>query len=296
MRKGIRHVVGVGSIFLTLCLSVRGADPPRQQQQRPQPQQQRQQQQQDKPKPVPAITVTQTDGTVVRGQITSSDPDQIIMQPARKPGEKEDPAPVTIAWKQIKTVSNGLSHQKALDEWKLQHHDQLCPVCHGNRAVLCSVCKGTKHDPASAADCKTCKGELLVDCKQPKCKGGQIPCPNTCLKAYEGTWVEREGKKWRFFHSAKGDHGWSEAHLGELIVLDRKTGEYQNQGKCPTCGGTTYVECPTCHGLGKMPCPTCVARTDAAACPAHCDDGTTVCTVCSGTGLKGDNANPPPGQ
>jgi hypothetical protein len=236
-----------------------------------------------KPKPPPVVTVTRADGPAIRGQIISADPDQVVIQPARKAGEKADPEKITL--------STGLTYQKALDAWKLEHHDQLCPVCHGNRVTLCSTCKGTAHDPASAADCKTCRGELLVDCKQPKCDKGKIPCPNTCLKRYEGSWVPHDGKIVRYYNSPRGGRGWfSEAHVGDLLVMDKASGVMQDMGKCPTCGGTTYVECPTCHGDAKVPCPTCVARKDAPLCPAHCEEGRTACTACNGTGLKGAQA------
>jgi hypothetical protein len=236
-------------------------------------------------KPQLLITITKTDGTTVRGEIVSSDPDQIVFKPARKPSEKTDPEQINIPWGEIKRVSNGLTQQKALDAWKAQHVEQLCETCHGDRTVLCEVCKGTMHTPESAKDCPTCKGELLVDCKSPKCKDGIIPCPDKCLKLTEGNWVTKpDGLKWRIFRNSKGSKEWSEKNVGELVVLEN--GEWTNKGKCPTCGGKTELACPACHGVGKVPCSTCLARTDAPKCTNACDHGRTPCQACKGTGLK----------
>jgi hypothetical protein len=243
-------------------------------------------------KPPPnLITVVRTDGPPVRGTLVSSDPDNVVVQPVAKPGQKDKdaqtPEQVTIPWKDIKTVSNGLTRAKALEAWKAQHRDQLCEACRGDRTVLCPTCKGTLHDPAALKDCKTCGGELLVECKAPKCDHGTIPCPRTCLKLTEGQWYKKpDGHRWRKFPSRNGYYEWSEGHVGELIVTDPKTGEVRSEGRCPTCGGKTTIDCPTCHGLAKVPCATCAARKDAPPCPDKCDHGRVPCTQCSGTGLK----------
>src|SRR2546423_12522780 len=120
-------------------------------------------------KPPSLITVTRTEGPPVRGTLVSSDPESVVIQPPAKPGQKDTPEQMTIPWKDIKSVSNGLTRAKALEAWKAQHVDRLCETCHGERSVLCSTCKGTMHDPSVAKDCKTCGGELLVDCKASKC-------------------------------------------------------------------------------------------------------------------------------
>jgi hypothetical protein len=240
----------------------------------------------------PIVTITKTDGSTVRGSITASDPDNVTIQPPPKPGKTSTapaitPDPVTIAWHDIRSVSNGLTQRKALDAWKGDHLEQLCPTCRGERTVYCPTCKGTGHDPASEKDCKTCKGELLIDCKTPHCEKGQIPCPNKCLQRGVGNWYKKpDGTWWRKFPAGNGYAEYSEQHLGHLIVVDPKAGTANDAGVCPVCHGTTKIDDPACHGTGKTPCPTCVARKDAPPCPDHCDHGRVVCPDCKGTGLK----------
>jgi hypothetical protein len=229
----------------------------------------------------PPVTIVKTDGTSIRGQISTSDPDSITIQPAAKPGA-DAASPVVIEWKDIRSVSSGLTQQKALAAWKEQHAGQLCDTCHGDRTVFCPTCKGTGHDPASGANCKTCNGALVVECKTPKCKDGKIPCQRQCLKRSEGQWVQHEGKTVRFF----GRSWVSEAHVGELYSIDKQTGQLSLQGKCPTCDGTGVVFDPTCAGTGKMPCKECASRKGAPACPANCSAGRVPCNTCEGTGLK----------
>jgi hypothetical protein len=236
-------------------------------------------------KRLPIVSVTQSDGSVIRGRLSASDPDGLTIQPLPKTGQ---PAPeqVIIPWKQIKHVSNGLTQAKALAQWKEQHVGELCETCHGDRTVVCTTCKGTGRDPAARKDCPTCHGEMEVVCKAPHCKEGKIPCPGHCIKRSEGKWVQKDGKTVRYFHSGKITYWVSEAHVGEVIELNRKTGQLERKGKCPICGGTTVIDCPVCHGMGKVPCPTCQAATEAPACPAHCDQGRIPCPTCDGTGLK----------
>jgi hypothetical protein len=231
------------------------------------------------------VTLTKVDGSTIRGEVVSTTPEEVVFKPARKAGEQADPENVTIPWTEIKRLSNGLTQQKALETWKQEHRDQLCETCRGDRKVLCATCKGTAHDPASAKDCKTCKGELLVDCKAPKCKEGTIPCPSTCLKLTEGNWTRRpDGMRWRVFRNSRGSQEYNEQNVGELIVVEN--GQWTNKGKCPTCGGKTTLDCPTCRGLGKAPCATCIARSDAPACTGGCDHGRVACETCKATGLK----------
>ena len=234
---------------------------------------------------VPLVTVVKLDGTSVRGSIVTVDPDQVTLTPAPKTGPAAT-APsenLVIEWKEIKSVSNGMTAAKALAAWKETHGTELCGSCHGERTLACATCKGTAHDPASGKDCKTCKGELLVDCKAPKCKEGKIPCPKPCLKLSEGRWYTKDGKRWRDFPiPGKGTYSISEGHLGQLI--DTKNGGHGEM--CPTCGGKSVADCATCKGFGKIPCATCTSRKDAAACPANCDHGRTKCETCKGTGLK----------
>jgi hypothetical protein len=236
-------------------------------------------------RPPPLVTLTKTDGSTLRGEVVSSTPENVVFKPARKPNEQTDPEQVTLAWSEIKKLSNGLTQQKALETWKNEHREQLCESCRGNRALWCEVCKGTTHSPQSAAECKTCKGELLIDCKTPKCDQGTMPCPSPCLKLTDGSWKTKpDGSKVRTFRGSGGLQEFTEQNVGELIVVSN--GNVENKGKCPTCGGRTKVDCPTCLGYGKNPCATCLARKEAPACTNACDHGRSPCQTCKGTGLK----------
>jgi hypothetical protein len=238
-------------------------------------------------KPAPVVTVTKTDGTLVRGQIVSSDPDQVVVKPALKAGEKIAGDDVAIAWKEIKIVSNGLTQKKALEAWKEEHAKELCDKCGGERVVTCPTCKGTGHDPKSSKECKTCNGAMEVKCKAPKCKEGKIPCPKPCLKLSEGHWIKKEdGKRWRVFSIRGGaSFQYSEGHLGQLITLD-KDGTPHAGAMCTTCEGKGEINCPECHGTAKVPCKTCKANADAPKC-ADCEGaGFKKCVACDGSGLK----------
>lgn len=235
----------------------------------------------------PAIViVTRTDTTTVRGTLLSSDFDQVVVQPALRPGERTPGEPVTVRWGQILRVSNGLTRQKILDDFKKENHANLCETCHGDRLAFCATCKGTGNEPSSAADCTTCKGELLVDCKTPRCDDGKIVCPvPDCLKLTVGTWAARpDGLRWRRFPMPRGTFEVSERHLGELYV--RSGDRYELRGKCPTCAGATFLFDSACHATGRMPCATCIARKDAPDCRAGCDSGQIACSACTGTGMK----------
>ncbi|HVT90101.1 MAG TPA: hypothetical protein VHD56_14705 [Tepidisphaeraceae bacterium] len=240
-------------------------------------------------KPAPIITIIRLDGTSVRGTVTSMGPIIIAFQPAPKPnqpaGTKLDP--INLPWASVRSISNGMTHAKFMQQFKLEHAGQLCETCKGEGSSFCSTCKGTGHDPTKLTDCKVCHGELLVDCKGPKCDHGQIPCPSPCLKFSEGEWIKRDDLRvriWRFGNS----YAWiSEHHLGNMVTFDSKTHVINDAGKCPLCGGTTHIDCPVCHGSGKSPCPTCAARTNVPACN-DCDHGLVACKTCSGSGLKKD--------
>ena len=237
-----------------------------------------------KPAPPPYIVVTKTDGTLVKGQLTASDPGALTVTPPAAPGKPAND-PVVIKWAEVSKVSNGLTRAKVLEQWKGEHKDQLCEACKGAGTVACATCKGTQHDPAKLPkDCGTCKGELLVDCKAPKCDKGQVPCPRPCLKLTDGGWITKpNGLKYRHFPIKDGYYEVSEHHLGELVVNDK-------EGKktvipCPTCGTAGKVDCPTCHGEAKVPCPTC-SKNDVAPKCADCDKGRQPCKSCEGTGVR----------
>jgi len=226
-------------------------------------------------KPAPTVTVIKKDKTTTHGQLIAVEPSQIKVQ--TKEGD------ILIAWADIRSVSNGLTRAKAIEQFRKEHPDQICSTCLGDGDIRCATCKGTGHDPASAKDCPTCKGELLVDCKTPKCDHGQVKCPNTCLKRSEGFWHEKDGKMVRDFPGSNGASSWfSEAHIGELIV--REGNVFVSKGKCPTCDGKTTVPDTACDGTGKRPCPECIKR-DAPSCK-DCDHGSVKCTACDGTGIK----------
>ena len=233
------------------------------------------------PKPNPIVTITKLDKTVVRGQLTSAEPDQLVVKPSGAAAE-----PVTVRWSQIAKVSNGLTQEQAAAQWKaLQAPGALCTDCHGDRGVACNDCRGTGHDQAKLVDCKDCGGGGLMFCPNKKCDDGQVDCPKPCLKLTEGRWVKKaDGKLWRTFPTRGGSHFWSDGHLGELI--ETRNGEAQNLGKCPNCSGTTHVACPDCAGMSYKICPTChFEGKTGPACPT-CELGKTPCPTCNATGLK----------
>lgn len=238
-------------------------------------------------KPVPIVMLTKGDGTLLRGQVTGADPAGVTFVAAPKAGAAAgDASPVVIPWREIKSVSNGITEAKVVADWKAAHAEELCADCHGDQTKPCETCKGTGHDPAALKDCAKCHGEMMLDCKTPKCDHGKVPCPATCLKRYEGKWVPHDGKTVRFFTVRGGGQAWfSEGHAGDLIVMN-KEGVPEDKGRCTTCGGTTYVPDGVCHGTGKVPCPTCVAKKDAPGCPGNCDHGRVACATCGGTGIK----------
>jgi hypothetical protein len=240
-----------------------------------------------KPAVQPIVSIKKADGSTLRGQLVDSDGRHITVKPAEG---KTFGEPVELPWSDVKAVSGGLTQAKAQEAWKLAHKDELCETCHGERFPPCSTCKGTGHDPASRSDCKTCKGELTVDCSDKRCDQGMIPCPGQCLKITEGSWTktpDKDGKRWRSFRVKGGTHKISDAHLGEVVKVEN--GELKFGTPCEICGKTGKVACPTCQGHGTLPCPTCKADKTAADCAA-CDDGTQACATCGGSGLKGAGA------
>ncbi len=253
--------------------------------------------------PSTSVTVARADGPTIKGTITSCTPELLTVQPDPKPVPKAltprrpgtpapadppKPDPVALAWKDVRHVSSGLTPLIALQMWEAQNAGHLCPTCHGERTVWCPVCKGTRHDPAAAADCKTCKGELLVACPSKGEADGKVACPNGCLRMSVGTWTkEPDGKTFHTWNLGGGHTaGFSTAHIGQVIVPDYKNHTIADAGVCPICGGTILVEDPVCFGSGKVPCPECLARKSAGPCPNHCDGGRVVCPTCGGNGLK----------
>lgn len=236
------------------------------------------------PERVLLVTVTKTDGGVVRGQLTASDPKGVSVQPIAK----NEPAGsvVVVPWTDIKSVSNGLTRQKAIELWKKAHPEDRCTTCSAKGQVDCSACKGTARDAASAKQCPTCSGEQTVACSQPKCEQGTVICPNPCLKLTEGNWIKKpDGKLWRRFPTRGGaTFEVSEGHVGEIVVM--KDGMPQTTMKCPVCAGTQKAACPKCGGDSLAPCATCIAAARANPCAAACQRGQVACTTCDGTGLQ----------
>ncbi|MFT3786798.1 MAG: hypothetical protein QM770_11625 [Tepidisphaeraceae bacterium] len=226
----------------------------------------------------PKITLTYADG---HGQLcffVKADLDGVWIRTAKT---KE---PTLVPWAKVRKVSSGITKEQVVAEWKQQHASELCETCQGDRATTCPSCKGTEVKADEAKPCETCNGTGSIgDCK--KCKDGKVPCPNSCLKRYEGQWRPQDGKMARTFRGKHGvTHWFSEAHVGELIVPEGD--DYVSKGKCPTCNGTTYVECPNCHGTHKEPCKKCKGKgVTGPKCP-ECEAGKVKCTTCDGTGLK----------
>ena len=241
------------------------------------------------------VTVSRAGGGPVKGQIQDCTPELLTVLPSPRPKLKDskapDPSPaepVAVPWKDVRAVSNGLTARVALDLWKARHAEKLCPDCRGDRTVPCPTCKGTDHDPAAAAACKTCHGELLVACESAGEIDGRVACPNGCMRRDQGTWSKGpDGLMRRTFQLGGGSSVWfHEPHVGDVILLDLKAHTASDTGRCLVCGGTTEIDDPACHGTGKIPCPECLARKSAPPCPAHCDGGRIACPTCHGTGLR----------
>jgi hypothetical protein len=230
------------------------------------------------------VTITKTDGTTARGKITSYDRDKVTMDVVAKP--KVPPVSTIFTWDEIKTVSNGLTRQKALQRWKGENHNSLCQTCFGDGKAFCTQCHGTAHDPAASAGCPTCKGAAQLACTTPRCDHGNIPCPNPkCLKLSDGGWYKKPDRsRWKKFNTANGYKEWSEHHIGQ--VIDKIDGDYQNLGECPVCGGIATITDPVCRGTSMMPCSVCTKKAKSPACPAKCESGIVQCPTCRGTGMK----------
>ena len=229
------------------------------------------------PKPNPIVTIKKIDGTTVRGQLVSPEPDLVVIKPPGAAAEN-----VTVRWKEIKSISNGLTQEQSAAQWKELHKDELCPDCHGDRGVPCKDCHGTGFDQTKLETCKDCGGAGAFYCTNKKCDEGQVDCPMPCMKLSVGRWTKnKDGLRIRTF---PGGAWVSEHHLGELF--DTKGGAMNSLGKCTTCGGTTKVDCSDCGGLAYKICQTCYFEGKIGpACPT-CENGRTPCTTCNSTGLK----------
>ena len=79
-----------------------------------------------KPKTPPRVFVKKADGTSVRGELVEADGVRLSVRPAEGKTLGE---PVEIKWADVKTVSNGLTREKAQQAWKAGHKDELCEDC-----------------------------------------------------------------------------------------------------------------------------------------------------------------------
>jgi hypothetical protein len=229
------------------------------------------------------VTIIKTDGTTIRGQLAEINPTEVNVTLLAKPPAQGEA--VKVPWSEIKSLSNGMTRARAIDQWKKSHPDDQCETCRGSGKGDCPTCKGTGRDPAAAKACPTCHGEEVVPCKQPKCEAGIIPCPQPCLKLTEGTWVKDDaGLRWRHYASGNGTGKVSEHHLGQIAGY--KNGEWITPYDCPVCHKAGKIPCPKCHGTTKAPCATCAAAARANPCPAKCERGQVACRTCVGTGLK----------
>jgi len=235
------------------------------------------------PKP-PVITITKSDGTTVRGQLDTADLKSVSVTQLVK--GKPEGEKATIAWADIKSISNGMTRQRVIDQWKKDHVEDRCADCKGEGKVACPSCKGTGRDHASAKDCPTCHGEETIPCTTPKCDHGKIKCPKPHIRLEEGTWYKKpDGKMWRKFPGANGGQ-WeiSEGHVGQ--IADPEKGPIP----CPLCGGAMTIDDPKCHGTGTLLCPDCTKLAATNKC-ADCDKGKVACKTCNGVGLKPELLN-----
>lgn len=131
-------------------------------------------------------------------------------------------------------------------------------------AVFVGLAFAQTSPSSSATDEKTktcfqCTGSGKSKC--PNCVGGQANCPSPCLKLTDPGWVRMNVQGhpptdlWKTFRTKNGTQSWNQNHVGEVIRT--VNGEPVNQGKCPTCGGTTKVKCATCKGTGLVTCTLC---------------------------------------
>jgi hypothetical protein len=245
------------------------------------------------PKPPPAedpneprITVTWATGQAQPAFFISADPDGVKLRIAM--GKEAQVYP----WEKIKRLSNGVTREKVVADWKTQHASELCDTCHGDRVSPCESCKGTGVKSDEQKPCDKCEGKGTTgDCK--KCKTtGAIECPDNCLKLSQGNWVKKEdGVRWRSFKNKDGGMPtWSEHHLGEIVV--NEAGVWVNKGKCPTCNGTMKIKCPGCDGKGQALCKSCKGKGVVGPACSDCKEGMAPCKPCGGTGLKAPSTQP----
>lgn len=232
------------------------------------------------PQPPPHVTITKADGKTVSGLLLDADRDGLTLKYGPAPDEHQ------LKWAEIKSVSNGLTREKAIQQWKAVHADKLCGKCHGDGYVNCPDCDGTGIDPKQHKECATCKGTGSAGpCPTKGCVEGKIACPAPCLRLSQGVWkkVPDHDGLWRFFPGKHGGLYISEGHAGELVVMEN--GDPVMKGPCPTCKGKGKIDDPVCKGKGHLTCKDCRGLGFVGpACPT-CDHGHIKCDECMGTGL-----------
>jgi hypothetical protein len=235
--------------------------------------------------------VVMKDGRTITGELVEVTPASVKIKPNPKAEVIE------IEWAKISKLGNGMTRERIVKEWQQTKADQLCTACQGAATTKCSTCDGTAVKPSEKKECETCSGTgNLGECKTPKCKDGQIPCPDKCLKAESFTGApDADGKRWRSFRGKSGGVAkWSDAHIGELVVMEN--GEPVNKGKCPTCDGTTRVVDPACGGTSKRICKICKGHGIVGPKCDDCTAGRVTCSTCNGTGLRPVEAPPAAGE
>ncbi len=226
------------------------------------------------------VVATLVDGKTTAGELVESTPAGVTIRPNAKADA------VVVAWSKIARLSNGLTHEQVVARWRRDQADQLCETCKGAGRLDCETCHGTHVDPAQAKSCETCAGKGTTGpCKSANCVGGQIPCPDPCLKAasFSGQ-PDADGKRWRQFRGKSGTLRISDAHVGELVITEK--GDPAMKGKCSRCDGTTRVPDPACRGSGLTTCKPCNGKCVTGPACAVCSDGAVNCTPCAASGLK----------
>jgi hypothetical protein len=235
---------------------------------------------------VERVTIKKADGTTVAGELMWADHDGVGVRATPKAEA------VLVPWKNVTSISNGLTRQTAINKWKEKHKELLCGVCQGDRTVKHEACGGTGIATETKKDCQTCKGSGAGGkCTNAKCKEGKVPCSGPCLKPSVGTWVlnKDDGKRWRSFPTRSGrqvgNFRISDGHFGEVWELSRDGSTMESKGQCTVCRGEAQLECSTCSGKGHLPCKPCAGVGVVGPACKDCTGGQVKCMACKGKGL-----------
>jgi hypothetical protein len=235
---------------------------------------------------VERVTIKKADGTTVAGELMWADHDGVGVRATPKAEA------VLVPWKNVASISNGLTRQSAINKWKEKFKNALCGVCQGDQVVKHEACGGTGIATETKKDCQTCKGSGAgAKCTNAKCKEGKVDCPGPCLKLSVGSWVlkKEDGKKWRTLTARSGgrviQHYVSDGHLGEVWALNSDGSSIENKGQCTVCRGEAKLECGTCSGKGHLPCKSCAGVGVVGPACKDCAGGKIKCAECKGKGL-----------